>query len=344
LDRSELETILFEVNLSWLAARYEEVLEPELPIIDAHHHLWDRGSGYLFDDLMADISCGHNIRATVYLECQSMYRAGGDPLLAPLGETEFANGIAAMSASGLYGSARVCAGIVGFADLTQGDRIAPLLESHLRATERFKGVRQCSVWDADETIKATPTPFSQGLLENGRFRDGFGLLSRYELSFDSWVYHTQIPELTALARRFPDVTIVLDHIGGPLAIGVYSGRRAEVFDVWRSNLRDLATCPNSHVKLGGVGMHLFGFGFEDEPTPPSSTALAEAWRPYVDVCVETFGPNRCMFESNFPVDKRSCSYGVLWNAFKRIAERYSASEKAALFSETAKRVYRLSLE
>jgi L-fuconolactonase len=249
-----------------------------------------------------------------------------------------------MSASGLYGSARVCAGIVGFADLTQGDRIAPLLESHLRATERFKGVRQCSVWDADETIKATPTPFSQGLLENGRFRDGFALLSRYELSFDSWVYHTQIPELTALARRFPDVTIVLDHIGGPLAIGVYSGRRAEVFDVWRSNLRDLATCPNSHVKLGGVGMHLFGFGFEDKPTPPSSTALAEAWRPYVDVCVETFGPNRCMFESNFPVDKRSCSYGVLWNAFKRIAERYSASEKAALFSETAKRVYRLSLE
>src|ERR1700722_10785352 len=229
LDTTELETILFEVSPSWLAARYEEVLEPELPIIDAHHHLWDRGSGYLFDDLMADISCGHNIRATVYLECQSMYRAGGDPLLAPLGETEFANGIAAMSASGLYGSARVCAGIVGFADLTRGDRIAPLLESHLRATERFKGVRQCSVWDADETIKATPTPFSQGLLENGRFCDGFALLSRYELSFDSWVYHTQIPELTALARRFPDVTIVLDHIGGPLAIGVYSGRRAEVF-------------------------------------------------------------------------------------------------------------------
>jgi L-fuconolactonase len=340
---SKTEAILFGVNDEWLAKRQEEILEPDLPIIDAHHHLWDRGSRYLFEDVLKDISTGHNILATVFLQCDSMYPAGGDPLMAPLGETEFVNGIAAMSASGLYGPARICAGIVGFADLTKGARIEPLLEAHLRTSWRFRGIRHCSVWDGDATIKSTPMDFPEALLMDAQFREGFALLARHKLSFDSWIYHTQIPELADLARNYPDTIIVLDHIGAPLAIGVYAGKRDEVFAHWRKNIHELAACPNAYVKLGGVGMHVFAFHFEDRDVPPSSVELADVWRPYFETCIEAFGPERCMFESNFPVDKRSCSYLVLWNAFKRLAQGYSASEKAAVFSETARNVYRLEL-
>ncbi len=343
LGKTEAETILFDVNEKWLSTRREEILEPDLPIIDPHHHLWDRGSRYLLDEVLKDISSGHRVLGTVYLQCDSMYSMDADPLMAPIGETEFVNGIAAMSASGLYGPARVCAGIVGFADLTQGDRIQPLLEGHLRASSRFRGIRHCSVWDADTTIKSTPMDFPKALLLDWRFREGFALLSRYGLSFDSWNYHTQIPELTDLARSFPDTKIILDHIGAPLAIGVYANKHAEVFANWRTNIRELAACPNAFVKLGGMGMHVFNFNFEQRDVPPSSSDLAESWRPFVETCIEAFGPERCMFESNFPVDKRSCSYAVLWNAFKRLAEGYSAAEKTELFSGTAKRVYRLSL-
>jgi L-fuconolactonase len=343
LGKTEAEAILFDINDVWLAKRQEEILEPDLPIIDPHHHLWDRGSRYLFDELLRDIGSGHKVLGTVYLQCDSMYPAGADPLMAPLGETEFVNGVAAMSASGLYGPARVCAGIVGFANLTKGDRIAPLLEAHLTVSSRFRGVRHCSVWDADKSIKTTPMDFPKGLLLDQRFREGFALLSRYGLSFDSWNYHTQIPELADLARTFPDTKIILDHVGAPLAIGVYANKSAEVFANWKKYIQELAACPNAYVKLGGMGMHVFGFVFERRETPPSSSDLAAAWRPFVETCIDAFGPERCMFESNFPVDKRSCSYAVLWNAYKRLARGYSASEKANLFHDTAKRVYRLNL-
>jgi L-fuconolactonase len=261
--------------------------------------------------------------------------------LAPLGETEFVNGIAAMSASGIYGPARVCAGIVGFADLTQGGRIDPLLEAHLRASERFRGVRHCSVWDADKSIKSTPMDFPRGLLLDAKFREGFARLGEYGLSFDSWIYHPQIAELADLAGAFPGTPVILDHVGAPLNVGVYAGKRNEVFQDWRRSIGELARRPNAYVKLGGMGMHLFGFEFEHRETPASSEELANAWRPFVEVCVEAFGADRCMFESNFPVDKRSCSYAVLWNAYKRLASACSASEKEALFFETAKQVYRL---
>jgi L-fuconolactonase len=343
LGKTEAEKILFDVDESWLAKRQEDILEPEMPIIDPHHHLWDRGSRYLLDEVLKDIGSGHNVRATVYLQCDSMYRIDGDPLMAPLGETEFVNGVAAMSASGIYGPARVCAGIVGFADLTQGDRIDPLLEAHVRTSERFRGVRHCAVWDADKTIKSTPMEFPKGLLADTKFREGFARLSKLGLSFDSWIYQPQIPELADLARSFPETSVILDHIGAPLGIGAYAGKQCDVFQNWRNNICELARHPNAYVKLGGMGMHLFGFGLERRDTPASSEELAQLWRPFVEVCIEAFGVDRCMFESNFPVDKRSCSYATLWNAYKRLAAGCSALEKEALFFRSAKSVYRLGI-
>jgi predicted TIM-barrel fold metal-dependent hydrolase len=275
-----------------------------------------------------------------------MYRADGDPDFAPVGETEFVNGVAAMSASGAYGPARVCAGIVGFAELRLGDRVDAVLEAHLRAAgDRFKGIRGRSVWDADPTIKGSSMDFPPGLLLDSDFRRGYARLARHGLSFDAWLFHPQIPELADLAGRFPDTPVILDHIGAPLAVGVYAGKRDEVFANWKRNLTELARRQNVSVKLGGLGMHLFSFDLDaaHRPVPASSEEIARLWRPYIETCIETFGVERCMFESNFPVDKRCVSYAVLWNAFKRIAAGYSASDKAALFSETASRVYRLTL-
>jgi L-fuconolactonase len=344
IGETEIEKkILFEIREDWLASHREDPIDPAMPIIDPHHHLWDRGSRYLLEDIKRDIDTGgHNIRATVFSQCDSMYRADGDPKYAPVGETEFVNGVAAMSASNTYGPARICAGIVGFADLPTGPAVDAVLEAHLRTGgERFKGVRHCSVWDADKSIKSTPFDYPKGLLLDAKFRSGFARLARHGLSFDSLIYHTQIPELTGLARTFPDITIVLDHIGMPLGIGAYAGRRDEVFAAWQRNIRELGKCPNVYVKLGGMGMHIFGFGFETQKVPPSSEQLAKTWRPFVETCIEAFGPQRAMFESNFPVDKRYYSYGVMWNAFKRLAASCSADEKAGLFFNAAKRAYRL---
>jgi predicted TIM-barrel fold metal-dependent hydrolase len=334
--------ILFNTNEAWLAQRQEEVIDPDLPIVDPHHHLWDRGARYLLEEMLADVNTGHNIQATVFLQCDSMYRADGDPKFAPVGETEFVNGVAAMSASGTYGPSRICAGIVGYAELTLGDAVEPVLEAHRRAAgDRFKGIRYCAVWDEDQTIKSTPMDFPKSLLLDRKFREGFARLAKHGLSFETWIYHPQVAELADLARAFPDTTIILDHIGGPLGIGAYAGKRDEVFKVWRRNIEELARCPNAYVKLGGMGMHVFGYDFEKQKLPPSSDELAATWRPYVEVCLEAFGPERAMFESNFPVDKRYYSYPVLWNALKKLARGYSADETAALFRGTAIRVYRL---
>jgi L-fuconolactonase len=337
---------LFGFDEAWLKGHREEILEPELAIVDPHHHLWDRGSRYLLDEFLADVSSGHNIRATVFVQCDSMYRADGDPDFAPVGETEFVNGVAAMSASGAYGPARICAGIVGFAELRLGERVDAVLEAHLRAAgDRFKGIRGRSVWDADPTIKGSSQDFPEGLLRDAAFREGYARLSRYGLSFDSWLFHPQIPELADLAGKFPETPVILDHIGAPLAVGAYAGKRDAVFSNWRRDLTELARRDNVFVKLGGLAMHLFGFDLEPahRSTPASSEELAAAWRPYMETCIEIFGVHRCMFESNFPVDKRGVSYAVLWNAFKRLAKGCSAGEKAALFRDTAARVYRLAV-
>ena len=329
---------------TWTQQVEEPALEPDLPIIDPHHHVWNDGRGrYLIEELLADINSGHNIIATLFVECRVMYRANAPLESRSLGETEFVNGIAAMSASGGYGPTRACAGIIGNVDLRLGSRAGAALEAHIAVSGgRLRGIRNVSAWHA-EGIKATTSNPPPGLLLDPAFRAGFASLARYGLSFDAWLVHTQIEDLIKLARAFPDTTIVLDHVGGPVGIGSYFGKRQEVFTQWAALIRDISRCPNVHVKLGGLGMHTFGTDFHARELPPSSQDLAHVWKPYVETCIEAFGPARCMFESNFPVDKGSCSYSALWNAFKRLTANYTAAEKASLYSETASKVYRLEL-
>lgn len=331
------------VRPDWLAKHQEEVLEPDLPIIDPHHHLWThQGNIYLLPELLADLGSGHNIISTVFMECRSMYRQGGDPDFAPIGETEFVNGIAAMSASGGYGPTRICEGIVGHANLALGSRARQVLEAlKLAGGGRFRGIRHITCWHADPNAAQSAVLASPGTMESAAFREGFACLQPLGLSFDAWMYHTQLEDLVGLARRFPETTIIMNHVAGAINVGPYAGKRDEVFADWSAKLRLLAACPNINIKLGGLGMRMFGFTFQEKDRPPTSEEVAQGWRPYIEACIEAFGPDRCMFESNFPVDKGTCSYQVLWNAFKRITAKASASEKAALFRQTAARVYRL---
>jgi L-fuconolactonase len=320
----------------------EEILEPERPICDPHHHLWDHpGRRYLLDEVLADTGSGHNVVSTVFVECRSMYRAAGPPEMRPVGETEFVNGVAAMSARGGYGATRIAAGIVSFADLTLGDQVAAVLDAHLAASDRFRGIRHAAGWDASPDVRNSHTDPPPGLLGDARFRRGFAELAPRGLTFDAWLYHPQLPDLIELAKAFPDTTIILDHLGGPLGIGPYAGRRAEIFAGWKGAIRTLADCPNVVVKLGGLVMPLNGFGFHKREQPITSVELAEATRAWYLHAIDCFGVERCMFESNFPVDKVSCSYRVLWNSFKRLAAGFSATERAALFHDTAARIYRL---
>ncbi len=331
------------VREDWLARKVEPALEPDLPIVDPHHHLWDRGGWrYLLDELLADLNSGHRITDTVFIQCRAFHRAHGPEELRPVGETEFVNGVAAMSASGGYGPTRICAGIVGHANLALGARVEAVLEAHLRAGgDRFRGIRHITAWDADPVMLNPGNPAPAELMGTAAFREGFAKLAAMDLTFDAWLYHPQIPELTALARAFPGARIVLDHVGGPLGIGRYAGKQKEVFAAWETSIRELATCPNVHVKLGGLGMRINGYGFETQAEPLGSEALAAAWKPYIETTIAAFGVARCMFESNFPVDKGSYSYAVGWNAFKRLAAGASAAEKAALFSGTVRSFYRL---
>jgi predicted TIM-barrel fold metal-dependent hydrolase len=330
----------------WLAQYAEEVIDPARPIVDPHHHLWDRGGQrYLIEEITADIASGHNIVATVYVEARSMYRANGAEALRPVGEIEFANGAAAMSASGGYGSAAICAGIVGHVNLLLGDGARPVLEAEIAAGGgRFRGIRHSSAWDADPNVAHMYATRPKGLLLDPTFRKGFACLAPLGLSFDAWLFHPQIGELADLARAFPDTRIILDHCGGPVGLGSYAGRRDEIFVGWKASIKDVAKCPNVVVKLGGLAMRLLGYDFHERAMPPSSEDAAAAWRPYIETCIEAFGPNRAMFESNFPPDKGQCSYQVIFNAFKRIAAQYNEAEKTALFSKTAADVYRLKLD
>src|SRR5436190_2212971 len=335
----------------------EEILEPELPIVDPHHHLWVRPKGalpppphhpfiaaianvdrYLIDELIADMTSGHNVRATVFLECRAMYRADGPESLRCVGETEFVNGQAAISASGLFGDLRACAGIVGYADLRMGAAVEDVLRSHIAAGHgRFRGIRNSASYDPDLGVIG-PLSISRqpGLYGDSKFREGFAVLHRLGLSFDAWLLEPQLPDLIDLARTFPETTIVLDHVGTPLGIAGYEGKREERFPIWRENIRALARCGNVVVKLGGLAMCFPGFpSFMSNP-PASSEQLAAEWKPYIETCIEAFGANRCMFESNFPVDIGTCDYATLWNAFKHLARNYSANEKTALFSGNAK--------
>jgi L-fuconolactonase len=328
---------------NWLTLTDEPALEPGLPIIDPHHHLWDRpGDRYLLDELVADAR-GHNVRQTVFIECTSMYRADGPDEFKVVGETEFVQGIAAMSASGRYGETRVAAGIVGTANLLLGDRVAPVLEAQIAASpQRFRGIRHRAAWADRSVVPTQPADLPQHVLLDPGFRRGYAYLRQYGLSFEGWVYHTHIADLTDLARAFPDTPIVFNHLGGPIGVGSYAGRRDEVFAAWKVAVADLARCPNVAAKVGGIQMVVNGYGWHERQRPPTSDELLEANARWYRYIIEQFGPSRCMFESNFPVDRLSCSYTVLWNQFKKLTKDFSADERTAMFHDTALRVYRLA--
>jgi len=278
------------------------------------HHLWDRPNNrYVLEELLQDTGSGHNIVRTVFVECRSSYDMDAPEEMRPVGETVFVEGIAGRSASEQHGKTAVAEGIIGFTDMTLGAGVVPVLEAHLAAGKgRFRGIRHSSVWDASPDITGYRNP-PRGLLLDARFREGFSYLQKYNLSFDSWLYHPQLTELADLARACPDTIIIADHIGGLLGIGPYAGKRDEVLQDWK-------------------------------PAPPGSAELAEAMAPYYHFCIEKFGADRCMFESNFPVDKVSYSYNVMWNSFKLIARDFSSGERAALFHDTAVKAYRLTTD
>ena len=335
---------------AWLAKRPRRggAWSRSLPIIDPHHHFWDtpqRGR-YLLPELLADIGGGHNIVATVFLECRSMYRKDGPAEMAPVGEVEFVNGIAAMSASGGYGPCRVAEAIVGHADLTIGARVREVLEAEISGRRRpfpRHPPRRLVGRQRGDPANSPRARCRRIWCATPKFREGFAQLAPLGLSFESWQYHPQLPDAIDLARAFPDTTIILNHVGGVLGVGPYAGHRQEILAGWKKDIAELAKCPNVTVKLGGVGMTSFGFDFHERDVPPSSEDLAAAWRQYLEPCIEAFGADRCMFESNFPPDKQSGGYTELWNAFKRITAGASAAEKTALYSGTAARVYRLTV-
>lgn len=344
----------------------EPILDPGLPIVDAHHHLWllpepalkrleeqtnisairfaptrRRHARYLLDEFMLDLTSGHNVRASVYVESRVMYRQSGPEPMRSLGEVEFANGVAAMAASGIYGHVKACAGIVGCVDLMLGEAVEAVLIAHIQAGGgRYRGVRSYILHDNDPRILGKGVGLSHLLLDTS-FRRGFKKLSTLGLSFDACLLEPQLLDLIELARAFPETSIILNHVGMPVGIGQYEGKREERFPIWRENIRSLSQCANVTVKLGGLGTAFGGFNTCLSTPPATSAQLAEEWRPYVETCIEAFGADRCMFESNFPVDAAAGNYAVLWNAFKRLAAGASNGEKNALFSGTAIRVYRL---
>ena len=327
-------------NEDWLSRTVEEPLETQIPILDPHHHLWERPENrYLTPELVADTKT-HDVRQTVFIECSSMYRPSGPVELMPVGETEFVNGAAAMSASGAFGPLRGNAGIVGTADLRLGAKVDSVLEAHIAAAPgRFRGIRHRAAWPAAEPITGQPA-IMEHLLMDSEFRRGFASLRRYGLTFEAWLFHPDIPDAADLAGAFPDTTIILNHLGGPIVSGEY-GSRSEVFDRWKKDITDLAVHENVVVKLGGIQMVVNGFGWHERDKPPTSDELLEVNREWYLHAIEQFGPERCMFESNFPVDRLSCSYAVLWNQFKKLSSDFRPDERLAMFHDTAARVYRL---
>jgi predicted TIM-barrel fold metal-dependent hydrolase len=331
----------------WLALTSEPTLEPEIPICDAHHHFWDLRTErvpyqrYLLHELVADIQSGHNVRSTVFIEARAMYRASGPEEMRPVGEVEFVQGLAAASASGLYGPGRAAAAIIGHANLNLGERVAPVLEALQAASpNRFRGIRYSVSWDPHPEVESRSV---EGQLASDQFRAGARVLARMGLCLENTLYFPQLPELAAFAQAVPDLTIISNHIGGLMRIGPYANRDTEVLATWRRGIAAVAACPNVVMKLGGLGLPRLGFDWHTRGKPLGSEELAEAIAPFLTYCIEQFGPNRCMFESNFPVDKVSYSYNVLYNAFKRVSKGYSAAERAAMFHDTAMRVYRIDV-
>lgn len=334
---------IFPPREDWLArAPKETILEPDLPIVDTHHHLWEERGRYLIDEIQRDCASGHKVEATVFIDCRQKYRTSGPEEMRPVGEVEYVVGLAEESDRRFPGGPRIAAGIVGYADLTLGDRVEPVLAALAEAGRgRFRGVRNSGGWDADPIIGNNHQGAGPGHYARADFRQGLKRMAEMGYVLDGLVFHPQHADLLDLARAVPEATIVMNHTGMPLGYGPYKGREREVYQVWRSRLGEIAACPNVTMKLGGMMMRLASYDYNAIDAPPSSEVLADHWRPFIEPCIELFGASRCTFESNFPVDKMGIGYAALWNAFKRIAAKASPAEKRDLFAGTARRAYRL---
>ncbi len=329
----------------WYARTVEEIIEPDLRICDAHHHLWDHGPGkrYLLEEISVDAASGHHIVSTIFCECRREYRQDGPEELKPVGETVFMDALAERSSAGNAGGARVAHGIISYADFRLGARVEATLQAHhLASPKHFRGIRHMTRWHEAAEEMDIPPRSPSNLMSDATWREGFALLQKYALPFDAWFVFTQYDELVDLARAFPGQAIVINHVGGVSGTGPYLGRKDGVMQMWRKGVERAASCPNVFMKLGGLGQPRVGFGWERLEAPPGSEQLAKTYAPYYLHCIEQFGPERCMFESNFPVERASCSYPVLWNVYKRIASACTAAEKAMLFHDNAARVYRLA--
>lgn len=320
---------------------HEEILFPDQPICDPHHHFFDLPDfQYMPDDLMEDIIVGHNIVRTVYVDCKTGYRKTGPEELKPVGETEYVEKL--VSGNRNSQGIEIAAGIIGFADLKLEDAVIPVLEAHLAASpKRFRGIRNVAAWDDSPAFSKGYHAPHAGLLLDKAFRRGFSCLDKLDISFDAMIFHTQLPDLIDLAKAFPETTIILNHIGAPLGIGPYADKLEEVSNNWKKGIASLSECKNVFIKIGGFGMDICACGLNRLSKPISSAELCEVIKPCGLWCIEKFGVDRCMFESNFPVDKELLSYVVLWNAFKRMTGDFSSHERQALFHDTAAKAYRL---
>lgn len=328
-----------------LDGRNETIIDPDLPIIDAHHHLFDKaGLRYMEQEYLEDAKAGHNIRATVYVEGGTGFRESGPEVLKPLGEVEFANGVGAMADSGKLDGVRLCAAIVGYADFRLGETVGWLLDRSIAAApDRFRGVRQITM----DYPNDTPYRFffsgrpPAGVFDHPQFRTGFAELARRGLVYDATGFHVGMPDIAALADAFPYTTIVLNNMGTMMGLDMTADEKKQAFADWRSNLASLAQRPNVVCKVSGLGMPFWGFELHEREEEVGSELLRPLWQPFVDAALELFGADRCMVGSNYPPDSRSCGFVPLWNALKSVTSSYSAAEKSALFHGTAERVYRI---
>ena len=330
----------------WLNQVKEEIIDPQLPIIDPHHHLWngdDQLAGsfpYLIEHLNEDIFSGHNIEGTIFMECAAGYYLKGEEKYKPVGETEFV--INLINESKKLKKSTNIIGIIGYADLMLGNEVKDVLDLHLLKGEGlFKGIRHAAGWDKNSEIHNSHSNPIENIYYNKSFRLGAEELIKLSLTFDAWHYHHQIKDLSNFAISYPELTIVHDHFGGPLGVGPYEGKKKEIFQKWKDDISLLSESKNVFAKLGGLAMPVNGWNFHKQDKPASSDQILDMHFEYYQHTINCFGVDRCMFESNFPVDKRSISYHVLWNAFKKMVQDYSAEDKNKLFFKNAKDVYRV---
>ncbi len=330
---------------AWLDQVIETPVDAARPIIDPHHHLWPASGPLLYGptDLAGDTGSGHNIVATLFMECSSAYRADGPDYLRPIGETSFV----AASAEWLkteHPQGPPIAGIIGHADLSDAQHLDEVLDAHTQAADgRFRGIRDALARATEPEVMMIAGANPAGKFEDPAFQAGVRRLGERGLTYDSWHYHHQNQELLALAQAVPETTMILDHFGTPCGVGQYEGHRDEIFGTWKADITALAACENVVAKIGGLAMPDNGFGFHTSERPPTSDELVAAQGRYYLHTIEAFGPGRCMFESNFPVDRFSLSYTVFWNAAQKMVADFSEDEQTAMFSRTAARVYSIDV-